>query len=244
MPPELSVVAMFLVGLLGAGMCGGMVCALSAAPNGESKWVYHVAYSVGRVTSYGIAGAIAGSIGGIGLLISDVLPLQTALYVLANLMLVFLGLYLAGLSSVAARFEKLGSTLWRRVQPLAGRLLPVRSVRSALLVGALWGWIPCGLVYAVLATALLSGDALGGTYLMLAFGAGTIPNLVLAGLFMNRVTGVFRSKLFRGICGAFVFGFGVSGLAHAFNLSDHIGHSILCIGRLAHAAHAGSQLIG
>jgi len=110
-------------------------------------------------------------------------------------------------------------------------LLPVRSVGSALVVGALWGWIPCGLVYAVLATALLSGNAIDGAYLMLAFGAGTIPNLVLAGLFMNRVAGVFRSKLFRGISGALVFGFGVSGLVHAFEISDHIGHSVLCIGR-------------
>lgn len=238
MPHELGIVAMFLVGLLGAGhcagMCGGIVGALSAAPTGN-KVIFHAAYSIGRVTSYSVAGAIAGSVGGIGLLISDVLPLQMVLYVLANVMLVLLGLYLAGLSSIAVRFEALGSALWRRVQPLAGRFLPVRSVGNALVVGALWGWIPCGLVYAVLATALLSGNAFDGAYLMLAFGAGTIPNLVLAGLFMNRMAGVIRSKLFRGICGALVFGFGVSGLAHAFNISDHIGHSILCIGRLSEA---------
>jgi sulfite exporter TauE/SafE len=235
MPQELGIVAMFLVGLLGAGhcaaMCGGIVGALSTAPNG-SKALFHVAYSIGRVTSYAVAGAIAGSVGGIGLLISDVLPMQMVLYVLANAMLVVLGLYLAGLSSFAARFEALGSALWRRLQPLAGRLLPVRSVGSALVVGALWGWIPCGLVYAVLATALLSGNAFDGAYLMMAFGAGTIPNLILAGLFMSRVTSVFRSKLFRGICGALVFGFGVSGLVHAFEIRDHIGHSILCIGHL------------
>jgi len=48
---------------------------------------------------------------------------------------------------------------------------------------------------------------------------------------MNRVTGVFQSKIFRGIAGALVFGFGVSGLVHAFEISDHIGHSVLCIGR-------------
>lgn len=145
MPQELGIVAMFLVGLLGAGhcagMCGGIVAALSSAPNG-SKVIFHVAYSIGRITSYAVAGAIAGSVGGIGLLITGVLPLQMVLYVLANVMLVLLGLYLAGLSSIAVRFEALGSALWRRVQPLAGRLLPVRSVGSALVVGALWGWIP------------------------------------------------------------------------------------------------------
>lgn len=247
MPQELGIVAMFLVGLLGAGhcagMCGGIVAALSSARNG-SKVIFHVAYSIGRITSYAVAGAIAGSVGGIGLLITGVLPLQMVLYVLANVMLVLLGLYLAGLSSIAVRFEALGSGLWRRVQPFAGRLLPVRSVGSALVVGALWGWIPCGLVYAVLATALLSGNAIDGAYLMLAFGAGTMPNLVLAGLFMNRVTGVFRSKLFRGISGALVFGFGVSGLVHAFDISDHIGHSMLCIGRLSGNIGMTGRLFG
>jgi sulfite exporter TauE/SafE len=206
--------------------------------------IFHVAYSIGRITSYAVAGAIAGSVGGIGLLITGVLPLQMVLYVLANVMLILLGLYLAGLSSIAGRFEALGSALWRRVQPLAGRLLPVRSVGGALVVGALWGWIPCGLVYAVLATALLSGNAIDGAYLMLAFGAGTIPNLVLAGLFMNRVAGVFRSKLFRGISGALVLGFGVSGLVHAFDISDHIGHSILCIGRLPETTGMTAWLFG
>jgi len=235
MSQELGAAAVFLVGLLGAGhcagMCGGIVGALSAAPNG-SRAIYHIAYSVGRVTSYAAAGAVVGSVGGMGLLLSGALPLQVVLYIFANVMLVLLGLYLAGVSSIAGRFEVLGSRLWRRVQPLASRLLPVRSVGSALLVGALWGWLPCGLVYAVLATALLSGNPMDGALLMLAFGAGTIPNLVLAGLFMNRLTGVFRSKLIRGICGVLVFGFGVAGLVHALGISDHIGHSILCIGRL------------
>jgi sulfite exporter TauE/SafE len=222
---------MFLVGLLGAGhcagMCGGIVGALSSGPNG-TRPIYHVAYSIGRVGSYSVAGAIAGSVGGIGLLISDVLPLQIVLYVLANVMLVLLGLYLAGISSIAARFESLGSGLWRQVQPLAGRFLPVHSVGSALIVGVLWGWIPCGLVYAVLATALLSGSALDGAYLMLAFGAGTIPNLVVAGLFIYRVIGALRTRLFRTISGALVAGLGTIGLARAFDLEEQIRRGIAC----------------
>ncbi len=232
MPPEPAIAAIFLVGLLGGGhcaaMCGGIVSAISAQPNG-ARPVLHAAYSVGRVSSYALAGAIAGSVGGLGLLLFDVLPLQIVFYVLANVMLVLLGLYLAGLSPVAARFEVLGRTLWRHAQPLAGRFLPVRSVGSALLVGAVWGWIPCGLVYAVLATALLSANALEGAYLMLAFGAGTIPNLLLAGLVMDRLHGVFRAKLFRRVCGALVFGFGISGLAHAFYVGEKIRLGIACV---------------
>lgn len=64
---------------------------------------------------------------------------------------------------------------------------------------------------------------------MLAFGAGTIPNLLLAGLVMHRLHGVFRAKLFRRVCGALVFGFGVSGLAHAFDVGEKIRLGIACV---------------
>ena len=225
MPYELSLAGVFLVGLLGAGhcagMCGGIVGALSARPDG-GKPILHVAYSSGRIASYCLAGAIAGSVGGLGLLFSDVLPIQLGLYVLANLMLLILGLYLAGLSALAARFESAGRFLWRHVQPLTRGFLPADTVPRALAVGGLWGWIPCGLVYAVLATALLSGSAAQGALVMLAFGLGTLPNLLLVGLMMRRAAQVFQGRTFRTVCGALVFGFGVSGLAHAFDLTDRI----------------------
>jgi uncharacterized protein len=231
--PELSLVAVFVVGLLGAGhcagMCGGIVAALSAQPGG-GRLPLHLAYSGGRIASYAAAGAIAGSIGGLGLLLSDVLPVQQALYVLANLMLLVLGLYLAGLSSLAARFEGLGRGLWARLQPLTRKLVPADTMPRALAVGLLWGWIPCGLVYGVLATALFAGSATDGALLMAAFGLGTLPNLLVAGLLMGRARRLFRAPAFRTVCGALVFGFGAAGLAHAFDLTDHIRHGVLCLG--------------
>lgn len=231
MPHELGLAAVFLVGLLGAGhcagMCGGIVGALSAQPGGGNA-VLHLAYSTGRVASYCLAGAIAGTVGGLGLLFSGLLPVQLALYVLANVMLLILGLYLAGLSPLAARFESFGRFLWRRLQPLTARLVPADTLPRALAVGTLWGWIPCGLVYGVLATALLSGSAGRGALVMLAFGLGTLPNLLLAGLVAKRAARVLRGRTFRTVCGALVFGFGVSGLAHAFDLSDKIRAGVLC----------------
>lgn len=232
MPTDLSLAAVFVVGLLGAGhcagMCGGIVSALSAQESGGRVGL-HLAYSSGRIASYSVAGAIAGSIGGLGLLFGNVLPVQTGLYVLANVMLLILGLYLAGLWGLAARFEAAGRFLWQRVQPLTPGLLPANTLPRALAVGALWGWIPCGLVYGVLATALLSGSAGQGAAVMAAFGLGTLPNLLAAGLLMHRARRLFQAQAFRTVCGALVFAFGVSGLVHAFDLTDRIRAGVLCI---------------
>jgi len=225
--------AVFVTGLLGgvhcAGMCGGIVAALSG-PAGGRRWSLHFGYNAGRVVSYGVAGAIAGTVGSIGLLFDGMLPVQITLYVLANLMLIGLGLYLAGVSHVVATFERLGMGLWKRLQPLTRRLLPADTLPRALGLGLVWGWIPCGLVYAVLGTALLAGDALNGAAIMLAFGLGTVPNLLLAGVALRRLNGVTRARPVRMAAGGLVLGFGVYGLANAATLTEHIRSGLICIG--------------
>jgi sulfite exporter TauE/SafE len=151
------------------------------------------------------------------------------LYVLANAMLIGLGLYLAGVSSVVAWIERLGLALWRRIQPLTRNLLPADTLPRALALGLLWGWLPCGLVYAVLTTALLTGDALDGAAIMAAFGLGTLPNLLLAGLALRRMTAATRARPLRMAAGGLVLGFGVYGLANAASLSDHIRAGLICL---------------
>jgi len=231
--PDIGLPAVFLVGLLGAGhcagMCGGIVGALSAQPGG-ARISMHLAYSTGRIASYAAAGAIAGMVGGLGLMLSQALPVQLALYVAANVMLVLLGLYLAGVSSLLTRLEPAGRTLWRRLQPLGRRLFPVDSAPKALAVGALWGWVPCGLVYAVLASALFAGSPAKGAALMAAFGLGTLPTLLVAGLLIRRAGAFLRAKTLRLVSGGLVFGFGVAGLAQAFELGDQIRRGLLCLG--------------
>jgi hypothetical protein len=225
--------AVFLTGLLGgvhcAGMCGGIVAALSGQVGGR-RLPLHLAYNGGRVLSYALAGALAGAAGSVGLLLDGVLPVQLALYVLANVMLIGLGLYLAGVSSVVAWIERLGMALWRRIQPLTRSLLPADTLPRALGLGLLWGWLPCGLVYAVLTTALLTGDALDGAAIMAAFGLGTLPNLLLAGLALRRVTAATRARPLRVAAGGLVLGFGLYGLANAASLSDHIRAGLVCLG--------------
>jgi sulfite exporter TauE/SafE len=224
--------AVFLTGLLGgvhcAGMCGGIVAALSGQAR-RSSLRLHLGYSAGRIFSYGIAGALAGSLGGLGLLLDGVLPVQIALYVMANLMLVLLGLYLAGVSAAAARLEGMGTWLWQRLQPLTRRLLPADTLPRALALGLVWGWLPCGLVYGILLTAMLAGDALNGAAIMLAFGLGTLPNLLFAGLAWRRVASLTRARAVRAAAGGLVLGFGLYGLASAASLSQHIKSGLICL---------------
>jgi sulfite exporter TauE/SafE len=223
--------AVFLTGLLGgvhcAGMCGGIVAALSGQA-GSKRLPLHLAYNLARVTSYALAGAVAGTVGSIGLLLDGVLPVQIGLYVLANAMLIALGLYLTGVTQVASALEKLGTGLWRRLQPLTRHLLPADTLPRALGLGLLWGWLPCGLVYGILATALVSGNALDGAAIMAAFGLGTIPNLLLAGIALRRVTGRLQARPVRLVAGGLVLGLGAYGLAHAATLSGQIRGGLIC----------------
>jgi hypothetical protein len=94
----------------------------------------------------------------------------------------------------------------------------------------LWGWLPCGLVYTVLFTALLSGNALSGAAVMLAFGLGTLPNLMVAAALLGGPRAWLASRPARTLSGAVVLGFGVYGLAHAATLSQQIKGGLFCIG--------------
>lgn len=233
--PDSGFIAVFLVGLLGgvhcAGMCGGIVSALSVqmpTTRLAKAWPLHLAYNLGRIASYAIAGAMMGAIGSAGLLLENALPVQMTLYVAANIMMIALGLYLTGMTQALAFTERAGQWLWRRVQPFTRRFLPVRGWRQALPLGLLWGWIPCGLVYSVLALTLLTGSATRGAATMLAFGLGTLPNLMLAGLLLVRFRQWVQTRALRLASGALVLAFGVFGLVNATTLGGKLWQGVVC----------------
>lgn len=213
-----ALLAVFLVGLLGGthcvGMCGGIVTAISLQlPARRGRFNYHLAYNSGRILSYTLAGALAGAVGATTLLLKGFWPAQQVLYGLANVMLVALGLYLAGLWQAVTRIESLGALLWQRLQPLSRHFLPVRHPAQAFALGVLWGWLPCGLVYSVLISALASGGAAAGAATMLAFGAGTLPNLLAMGLFAQQLQAFAKNPWVRRVAGLVVAGYGAWGLA-------------------------------
>jgi len=218
--PDSGFLALFVVGLLGGthcvGMCGGIVGAL--AVGGPASWRMHLAYNGGRILSYSIAGALAGALGAASLGLEGQVPVRLLLYLFANLMLIALGLYLIGVTRALAFTERAGQALWRRIQPLTRRFLPARTVAQAFPLGMLWGWLPCGLVYGALASALAAGSATRGAGLMLAFGLGTLPNLLLAGILLARLGEFVRRPVVRLVSGLLVLGFGLYGLVGLLRL--------------------------
>jgi uncharacterized protein len=232
--------AAFLLGLASGvhcvGMCGGIVAAFSSrsvvrgphdAPGGAALMTLAL-FNAGRVGAYTLAGAIAGLIGSAGALAAQVVDVQVAFHVLANVMLVLIGLHLAGAAQVLARLERLGVPVWRRLQPLAAAFLPANTPLKALVAGSLWGWLPCGLVYGMLATSLASGSIAGGALTMLAFGLGTVPNLMLAGMALAQVRRFASRRAVRLCAGGLVLAFGLAGLARAADLGEIVQRGLDC----------------
>lgn len=201
-----------ILGLLGGGhclgMCGGLMGALTLAIPPEQRGRrlrLLVAYNLGRVFSYACAGLLLGLAG--WAVASS--PAAMALRVVAALLLIAMGLYLAGWWNGLTRIEALGRGLWRVIQPAASRLMPVSSLPQALLLGALWGWLPCGLVYSTLLWAASQGSAGYSAALMLAFGLGTWPILLATGLAAQRVNALLRRRSVRVAGGLLVILFGL-----------------------------------
>jgi len=220
-------------GLHCVGMCGGIVAAFDASVanphsnrvipiRAKTDWHRRLAFNLGRITTYAAAGAAAGLLGGAAYA-AGALPAQTVLYAAANIMLVLMGLYLAGAGRLLARLEALGAPLWRRLQPLAARLLPARTPAQAYAAGLVWGWLPCGMVYAALAGAMFAGSAARGALAMVAFGLGTLAFLLAAGWLAARL------RAWRVAVGGVLLGFGSYGLAHAGGLGEAIGRGLLCL---------------
>jgi sulfite exporter TauE/SafE len=247
----ISLVPVFIVGLLGsvhcAGMCGGIVGAFSIAPARafpvavvslrgaapSAALARVLAYNSGRIASYMVAGALAGSLansvaGGVRAL-AGLAVVETAGYWLANLMLVALGLYLMDAWRGLAHLEQLGRKAWRRIEPVTALLLPLDSPLKLVAMGSLWGWLPCGMVYSVLLTAMLSGSALSGAAVMLAFGLGTLPMLLSMGMLGAPLRAWIARRAVRVASGAVVLGFGVLGMLRAAAGVSHGWIDALCL---------------
>ena len=210
-----------------AGAGGSAAAAWAGAHAGAFGHV--LAYNSGRIGSYMLAGAIAGGIAGSIASLAQMASAQLIAYWMANLMLVAMGLYLMDAWRGLARIEALGGILWRRVQPLVKPLVPMDTPLKALALGSLWGWVPCGMVYSMLLTAMLSGSALDGALVMGAFGLGTLPMLLAMGLAGSKLRQYLQKRSVRVACGLLVLGFGVLGLARAASGGQHAWFDVLCL---------------
>lgn len=197
---------LFLIGFLGGGHCVGMCGGLSGAfalqlPPHIGRFKLIVLLNLGRIGSYVLIGGLLGAVGQIGISLDETHSLQYVLFIAANALLLLLGLYLAGLSALITRIESIGKPVWRRLNPLLNRLLPIQSAPACFGVGLLWGWLPCGLVYSASLYALSSSSALQGGLNMAAFGLGTLPNLLAMGVFAGQLKAWLQQRWLRLVAG-------------------------------------------
>lgn len=209
MEQEITLFTLFLLGFFGGthcvGMCGGLSSAFALQlPPHLNRFGLIVLLNSGRLASYVLIGALMGALSQTALLFDRTETLQTALFVAANVLLLLMGLYLSGVFAAAAKIENVGKPLWRRINPLLGRLLPLRSARASFAVGVLWGWLPCGLVYNASLYALGSGSAGKGALYLLAFGLGTLPNLLAMGVFAAQLKNLLQQRWVRLCAGLLV----------------------------------------
>jgi uncharacterized protein len=249
----ISFAAAFVAGLAASGhciaMCGGIAGALamrSRQASTGSRVATALTYNLARVSSYAIAGTLAGLLGHTLLAAVDVAPLSVAFRVLAGtIMFAVAGRLLFGWRFLDP-LEAAGAGLWRRIMPWAGRQGRAGGLRGALGMGLAWGWLPCGMTYSMLLLAATTGSPGSGAAVMGAFGLGTLPSMTTATFAFDRLARELSSRAsLRVIAGTLLLLFGLWTAGYAlYGLSRHSGaHS----GHLApaaqssegHAQHAG-----
>jgi sulfite exporter TauE/SafE len=198
-------IAALIAGLLGSAHCLGMCAGISglfavgaSVSSLRSQLPLAIAYNLGRVTSYAFLGAL---VAGIGAVAVDAMPrLAGPVRLASGLLIIAVGLQVAFNWRMLATLEKLGATIWSRLAPGAKGLLPADTVFKAAGLGLVWGWLPCGLVYSALLLSATTADALAGALVMVCFGIGTMPAMIISGLSASKLAAFAgRNRLGAGL---------------------------------------------
>jgi sulfite exporter TauE/SafE len=238
-----SLASAFILGLFSTvhcvGMCGGIIGALglSLPDNIRQRRQRHVffisLYNLGRILSYSFAGLVVGYIGAEAAAYTDMSGGPSILRYTGVVLMIAIGLYLAGWLPQLSKVERIGVPLWKLLEPMGRKLVPVNTMPRALLYGLVWGWLPCGMVYFVLVWALTSGSAAQGALTMAAFGLGTLPSMIAAGVAMSSLKRFTQMKTVRQLVGVVVIAMAIGSLLMPMGGHKH-GH--------AGNQHAGQQM--
>jgi sulfite exporter TauE/SafE len=228
---NISISLAFLLGISSSfhciGMCGGIISALSLSLPAETRgqpirlFGLICAYNFGRITSYTIAGGLAGYL----VYLSPVSSMTSAAYlafqILATGFLIALGLHIAGWLPQMKKIEMIGLLLWKYLQPLGRRFIPANTIPRSLMIGLIWGWLPCGLVYSVLLWTLSSADPIKGASYMFMFGLGTLPSMIITALFSDSIIRASSFTKLRKFAGVLIIMLGLTTAYIQFGLMDH-----------------------
>ena len=217
----------FVSGVLGSAHCIGMCGAISATMNLGTTGVRsalsrQMLWSVGRVFTYAFLGMVAG-FSGARLTKSEFLTSQTSAFsiqaafaIVAGVLLVFQGLLAAGWFN-----RRISSGSACLTVSIFGNFLRGGSRIGVFVAGILTGFLPCGLVYSFLALAAASASTWQGPLLMVTFGLGTVPVMLVTGAGLTMASLKLRQRLmkFGAICvlltGLLTVGRGIAFAANA-----------------------------
>jgi sulfite exporter TauE/SafE len=219
-------------------MCGGIAAAIerqgsSHGPTycplqSKSELFYlQLIMHLGRITSYVLLGAAAAWFGAV-LWQQNIVPVQRPLFALTSIILLVMGIRL--LRQNSSQRLVFGKWLGARMATYWAKYLGTFTGRSSRwFSGVVWGLVPCGLVYSVLPLAFLSGDVLTGAALMLAFGLGTLPNLLLISQFSAALAQFGQYVWVRYIAAGLLLSAGLFGFYRAWYLPEALLKGGFCI---------------
>ena len=225
----------FALGLAGAGHCLGMCGGIAAALNlgGQRNSAVTLSYHGGRIASYTGLGALLGFAAGS----IDISAWTLGLRYLAGVLLIGMGLSIAGWWHGMARLERAGAVLWQPVQKLSSRWLPVRHWRQGFALGLCWGLMPCGLIYSSLAWAATAQSAAASALMMLCFGLGTLPAMLATSLGADRLQGFLRRRGLKLVIAVLLLISGAWTLYQTAAHGNHAGHGVQGQSEKAHQHH-------
>ncbi len=223
---ELLAIA-FMIGLGSSGhclmMCGGISSALSSRLTTETpllKISKLILFHFGRISCYSLLGFVLGGV------IHWLLSFSTHLIVIARiisaLLIIIMGLYVAGVSTIIKLLEKKLGFIWHRIQPITLRYIHMQKWHHAYFLGFLWGFLPCGMIYSTLLWASSNNQNLQTGLLMFSFGLGTLPALFFANLFSLKTLSILQKKHYKRTIGLLLIAFGLWSMV--FMLMPHSNH--------------------
>lgn len=229
----LSSLVAFNLGLISSlhciGMCGGIITLLmrqAADDTSGKKQIlgYSLLYNLGRISSYTIAGLIAGLFGAAFLQTLQTSNAHFYLQLFAALILILIALNILGLTTFTQKLESLGQFLWRRLQVVGKRLTPLNSPLKVWLFGMVWGWLPCGLVYSALLYSLTTADPVQAAMVMLFFGLGTLPSMLSAGYLFEYLQHLAQKQHLRRLSALLLIVVAISLPLSSWYFSQHHAH--------------------
>ncbi|HFL8819309.1 MAG TPA: sulfite exporter TauE/SafE family protein [Candidatus Azoamicus sp. OHIO2] len=207
-----------LIGLISSGhclsMCGGIVVAFSFKTYSKNQYIYQFLYNIGRITSYSLIAIIVNLF---GVFLFDFSGYYSYyLKIFSNFILIIIGLHICNIFHGLFFIESFLWNFWNIISSIIGKINPLKSIYHAFLLGMVWGYIPCGLIYSTIIWTAGFGSITKSFMLIILFGIGTLPSMLLAGVLSTKFKNILYNKIVRSIAGSFIILFGIKNIIMIF----------------------------